>query len=234
MLFTSNSHLHALTLIFVHSSHSTLTWSTEAAFFSSLRRHHIHKCTTSRFLSTDTARHKTQTRTPDQRPWPGNLFQPICAAVRVQLIVSCAGNVSQTLIGKSFEMLKSPLFSCCDFSLACCEMRCLHHSISCPFHCYPSSSLACFSLLVSLLEGLPCSWNVRTEVSISAGNVDTRTVVQLLQLEKDSKTSNRTVTQSKYCHQFLVDFMHGGTVNSHTTHHYTVSHMWVMLTTWWV
>lgn len=113
-----NSNLHALNLIFVHSSHSTLNWSTEAAVFFSLRCHHIHNCTTSRFLSTDTARQETQTRTPDQRPWPGNLFQPICAAVRVQLIVSCAGNVSKTLIGKSFEMLKSPLFSCCDYAFS--------------------------------------------------------------------------------------------------------------------
>lgn len=54
----------------------------------------------------------TQTRRvtrprPIKGPAPGNLFQPICAAVRVRLIVSCVCNVSAAVIGKSFETLKS-------------------------------------------------------------------------------------------------------------------------------
>lgn len=98
----------------------------------------------------------TPIHTPDQRPCPGNLFQPICAAVRVRLIVSCVRNVSETVIGKSFETLKSLLFLwqprfllSSSPSLAHCQIRLHRRSISCSFHLHPSTShmlALCFSL----------------------------------------------------------------------------------------
>lgn len=88
----------------------------------------------------------THTHKPDQRPCPGNLFQPICAAVRVGLIVSCVCNVSETVIGKSFETLKSfrlPLSSIhtstSPLSLFHCQTQLHHCSVSCSYHLHPST-----------------------------------------------------------------------------------------------
>lgn len=88
----------------------------------------------------------THTHKPDQRPCPGNLFQPICAAVRVGLIVSCVCNVSETVIGKSFETLKSfrlPLSSIhtstSPLSLFHCQAQLHHCSVSCSYHLHPST-----------------------------------------------------------------------------------------------
>lgn len=126
------------------------------------------------------------THKPDQRPCPGNLFQPICAAVRVGLIVSCVCNVSETVIGKSFETLKSfrlPLSlssihtSTSPLSLFHCQAQLHHRSISCsylhpstfpyacsiflPPLCFPPSVLSSsFSLLRISLQLLCVDWRL--------------------------------------------------------------------------
>lgn len=103
---TASIYSHTHSLICMHSSHSTMIWSTKEPFLThthTLRCPGMHKYITSLFPLT--CWHDTHT--PDQRPCPGNLFQPICAAVRVGPIVSCVCNVSETVIGKSFETLKS-------------------------------------------------------------------------------------------------------------------------------
>lgn len=112
----------------------------------------------------------TRTRPrPIKGPSPGNLFQPICAAVRVRLIVSCVCNVSAAVIGKSFETLKSlflvgnhlplpththtrttstnttttslsPLLLSLPTSLAHCQTRLRQRSISRSFHLHASTS----------------------------------------------------------------------------------------------
>lgn len=98
--------MHTVSLIFVHSFHYTDLEQKES-FFTPLRRcPGMHKCTKP-LPFPSCCWHNTHTHKPDQRPCPGNLFQPICAAVRVGLIVSCVCNVSETVIGKSFETLKS-------------------------------------------------------------------------------------------------------------------------------
>lgn len=91
-----------------------MTWNTKEAFFHTHTHSDVNvmqECAKSLFtlIRWHNTTH-TPIHTPDQRPCPGNLFQPICAAVRVRLIVSCVRNVSETAIGKSFETLKSLLF----------------------------------------------------------------------------------------------------------------------------
>lgn len=98
--------MHTVSLIFVHSFHYTVIWSRKS--LSSLQYADVQVCTNVQNLSpSPRVADTTHTHKPDQRPCPGNLFQPICAAVRVGLIVSCVCNVSETVIGKSFETLKS-------------------------------------------------------------------------------------------------------------------------------
>lgn len=137
--------MHTVSLIFVHSFHYTDLEQKES-FFTPVRRcPGMHKCTKP-LPFPSCCWHNTHTHKPDQRPCPGNLFQPICAAVRVGLIVSCVCNVSETVIGKSFETLKSfrlPLSSIhsstSPLSLFHCQTQLHHCSVSCSYHLHPST-----------------------------------------------------------------------------------------------
>lgn len=137
--------MHTVSLIFVHSFHYTVIWSRKS--LSSLQYADVQVCTNVQNLSpSPRVADTTHTHKPDQRPCPGNLFQPICAAVRVGLIVSCVCNVSETVIGKSFETLKSfrlPLSSIhtstSPLSLFHCQTQLHHRSVSCSYHLHPST-----------------------------------------------------------------------------------------------
>lgn len=98
------SHTLTVSLIYVHSFHSTMIRSRKEPFFTHTHTQMSRYAQMYKISSHSLTQH---THTPDQRPCPGNLFQPICAAVRVGPIVSCVCNVSETVIGKSFETLKS-------------------------------------------------------------------------------------------------------------------------------
>ncbi len=225
-----------------------MIWSTKVSVFTCTWTHtqrpkyvqmyHISLCSLSRLHNTH-----TRTHTIDQRPCPGNLFQPICATVRVVPIVSCVCNVSETVIGKSFETLKSlslqkPRFLLSPASLTHCQIWLHHRSISCSFHLYPSTSHI-HALYFSLSPSSFCqflSFKDYTAVGVCALKAASQLVllthlVQWSSSRQRHKLSHKANTVAG----FFLDLMLGWVCEQQhiAKHCCVVSYMCMLLTTWW-
>lgn len=169
---------YSISLIYAHSSHSTMSWSTKEAFsLPQLGCQHLQKWTFSFFLSADTA--QCNSCTSRAHTWSKVLLgKPLLANLCSCQgpADSCVSSVSQTAIRKSFETFEIPIlflffgrraFSSVKFHSAIAQ------ALACLSSLPPPDMLAlCFwrapvSTLVSPSQGLARSQSVPNEDSLS-------------------------------------------------------------------